>query len=76
MKTRHLFWRLCLCLCANTLFAHNYQKTTSGLLSSLGKDIRTSTIDERYELLNIKQNKVHYVATEVVVPFTQEGKTV
>lgn len=43
---------------------------------SLGKDIRTREIDERYELPTIKQRKVHHVATEAVIPFMQEGKTV
>lgn len=43
---------------------------------SMGNDIRIGEINERYELPNIKQKKVHYVATEAVIPFTQEGKTV
>lgn len=43
---------------------------------SMGNDVRIGEINERYELPNIKQKKVHYVATEAVIPFTQEGKTV
>lgn len=43
---------------------------------SLDKDIRIKEIDERYELSNIKQKNVHFVATEAVVPFMQEGKKV
>lgn len=43
---------------------------------SLGEDIRIKEIDERYELPNIKQKNVQYVATEAVVPFMQEGKKV
>lgn len=43
---------------------------------SLGEDIRIKEIDEPYELPNIKQKKVQYVATEAVVPFMQEGKKV
>lgn len=43
---------------------------------SLGEDIRIKEIDERYELPNIKQKNVHYVATEAVIPFMQEGKKV
>lgn len=43
---------------------------------SIGDEVRISEIDERYELPNIKQKKVHYVATEAIVPFMQEGKKV
>lgn len=43
---------------------------------SLDEDIRIKEIDERYELSNIKQKNVHFVATEAVVPFMQEGKKV
>lgn len=43
---------------------------------SLGEDIRIKEIDEPYELPNIKQKNVQYVATEAVVPFMQEGKKV
>lgn len=43
---------------------------------SIGEDVRIGNIDEQYELPNIKQKSVHYVATEAVVPFMQEGKKV
>lgn len=43
---------------------------------SLGKDIRIKKINEVYELPNIKQSKVHYVATEAVIPFVRDGKTI
>lgn len=42
---------------------------------SLGEDIRIKEINETYELPNIKQSKVHYVATEAVIPFVRDGKT-
>ena len=43
---------------------------------SLGKDIRIKKINEVYELPNIKQSKVHYIATEAVIPFVRDGKTI
>lgn len=43
---------------------------------SLGKDMRVKEINEVYELPSIKQSKVHYVATEAVIPFIREGKAV
>lgn len=43
---------------------------------SIGEDVRIGNIDEQYEQPNIKQKSVHYVATEAVVPFMQEGKKV
>lgn len=43
---------------------------------SIGEDVRIGNIDEQYKLPNIKQKNVHYVATEAVIPFTQEGKKV
>ncbi len=43
---------------------------------SLGKDIRIKEINERYDLPNIKQSKVHYVATEAVLPFVRQGKII
>lgn len=43
---------------------------------SLGKDIRIKEMNEMYELPNSKQKEIHYVATEAVVPFTRDGKTI
>ncbi|OCB68685.1 Glycosyl-hydrolase 97 C-terminal, oligomerisation [Flavobacterium glycines] len=45
---------------------------TSGLL--LGDNVIQNKIDETYELANIKQSKVHYVANEAVFSFTKDGK--
>ena len=45
---------------------------TSGLL--LGANVTQNKIDETYELPNIKQSKVHYVANEAVFSFTKDGK--
>ncbi|WP_188494613.1 glycoside hydrolase family 97 protein [Flavobacterium palustre] len=45
---------------------------TSGLL--LGANVIQNKIDETYELANIKQSKVHYVANEAVFSFTKDGK--
>lgn len=47
---------------------------TSGLL--LEANVNKNKIDETYELANIKQSKVHYVANEAVFSFTKEGKNV
>lgn len=43
---------------------------------SMGEGIQTKQIDESYELSTIKQRKVHYVATEAIIPFVQQGKKV
>lgn len=45
---------------------------TSGLL--LETNVTQNKIDETYELPNIKQSKVHYVANESVFSFTKDGK--
>lgn len=45
---------------------------TSGLL--LETNVTQNKIDEKYELPNIKQSKVHYVANESVFSFTKDGK--
>lgn len=45
---------------------------TSGLV--LETNVNQNKIEETYELLNIKQSKVHYVANEAVFSFTKEGK--
>lgn len=39
-------------------------------------DVKTSAIDETYQLRNIKQSKVHYTATEAVCSFMQQGKRI
>lgn len=43
---------------------------------SLEHDVQSSRIDETYTLPNIKQSNVHYVATEGVYRFSQEGKMI
>ena len=43
---------------------------------SMGEGIQTKQIDESYELSTIKQRKVHYVATEAIIPFVQQGRKV
>lgn len=35
MKTHHLFWGICLCFSTNILFAQNYQKTSSGIKTTV-----------------------------------------
>ena len=35
MKTHHLFWGICLCFSTNVLFAQNYQKTSSGIKTTV-----------------------------------------
>ena len=45
---------------------------TSGL--ALDANVIQNKIDENYELPNIKQSKVHYVANESIFSFTKEGK--
>ena len=45
---------------------------TSGLV--LETIVNQNKIDETYELPNIKQSKVHYVANEAIFSFTKEGK--
>ncbi|OOG72278.1 glycoside hydrolase family 97 protein [Flavobacterium sp. A45] len=44
----------------------------SGL--ALETTVNQNKIDETYELPNIKQSKVHYVANEAVFSFTKDGK--
>ena len=43
---------------------------------SLEHDVQSSRIDETYTLPNIKQSSVHYVATEGVYRFSQQGKII
>ena len=43
---------------------------------SLGQNVRSNRIDESYTLPNIKQSNVHYVATEAVYQFSQQGKAI
>ena len=43
---------------------------------SLGQNVRSNKIDETYTLPNIKQSNVHYVATEAVYQFSQQGKVI
>lgn len=43
---------------------------------SLGENISIKEINDSYELPNIKQKMVRYVATEAVMPFTQQGKKI
>lgn len=45
---------------------------TSGLL--METDVTQNKIDETYELPDIKQSKVHYVANEAVFSFTKDGE--
>ena len=35
MKIHHLFWGICLCFSTNILFAQNYQKTSSGIKTTV-----------------------------------------
>ena len=35
MKIHHLFWGICLCFSTNVLFAQNYQKTSSGIKTTV-----------------------------------------
>ncbi|MEO8532136.1 MAG: glycoside hydrolase family 97 catalytic domain-containing protein [Flavobacterium sp.] len=52
-------------------------KTNVGDFSSglvLEANINQNKIDETYQLRNIKQSKVHYVANEAVFSFIKEGK--
>lgn len=35
MKIHHLFWSICLCFSTNILFAQNYQKTSSGIKTTV-----------------------------------------
>jgi len=50
----------------------NVGNFSSGLL--LEANVIQNKIDENYELPNIKQSKVHYVANEAVFSFTKDGK--
>ena len=43
---------------------------------SLEHDVQSNRIDETYTLPNIKQSNVHYVATEGVYRFSQQGKMI
>ena len=43
---------------------------------SLEHDVQSNRIDETYTLPNIKQSNVHYVATEGIYRFSQQGKMI
>lgn len=47
---------------------------SSGL--SLESNVKQNRIDETYQLRNIKQSSVHYIANEAVFSFTKEGTLV
>lgn len=54
-------------------------KTNIGDFSSemsMGQQVRMNKMDETYELRNSKQSKIHYVANEAVVSFSQRGKLI
>ncbi|HSD06332.1 glycoside hydrolase family 97 N-terminal domain-containing protein, partial [Flavobacterium sp.] len=50
----------------------NVADFTSGL--TLDNNVKQNKIDETYELPNIKQSKVNYIANEAIFSFTKDGK--
>ncbi len=45
MKMHHLFWSICLCFSTHILFAQNYQKTSSGIKTT----VNAVDIEVQYE---------------------------